>query len=113
MLTEFRARLAGDDAGGGVFDAVLTAAREAGLVKPGKRQRTDVTHVLAATRDLNRLEFAVETPAQIPLPGLAKTRLQHHFTGAVTNLARLDAWLTGRPLARTRVSPFAAIRPAG
>lgn len=45
--------------------------------------------------------------------GLAKTRLQHHFTGAAVNLARVDAWLTGRPLARTRVSPFAALRPAG
>ncbi|WSA81151.1 hypothetical protein OG930_39570 [Streptomyces sp. NBC_01799] len=44
-----------------VFDAVLRAAGEAGLVKPGKRQRTDATHVLAATRDLNRLEFVVET----------------------------------------------------
>jgi transposase len=61
VLSEFRARLAGDDAGRGVFDAVLTAAGEAGLVKAGKRQRTDATHVLAATRDLNRLEFVVET----------------------------------------------------
>jgi transposase len=61
VLSEFRARLAGDDAGRGVFDAVLAAAGEAGLVKPGKRQRTDATHVLAATRDLNRLEFVVET----------------------------------------------------
>ncbi|BAJ29096.1 hypothetical protein KSE_32865 [Kitasatospora setae KM-6054] len=45
--------------------------------------------------------------------GLAKTQLQHHLTGAAINLTRLDAWLTGRPLARTRVSPFAALRPAG
>ncbi|MFD3352633.1 transposase [Streptomyces fradiae] len=45
--------------------------------------------------------------------GLAKTRLQHHFTGTAINLARIDAWLTGRPLARTRTSPFAALRPAG
>ncbi len=44
---------------------------------------------------------------------LTKTRLQHHFTGAAINLARLDAWLTGRPLARTRISPFAALRPPG
>ncbi|MDX2854402.1 transposase, partial [Streptomyces sp. PA03-3a] len=44
--------------------------------------------------------------------GLAKT-LQHHFTGAAINLARIDAWLTGRPFAHTHVSPFAAIRPAG
>jgi transposase len=43
--------------------------------------------------------------------GLAKTRLQHHLTGAAVNLARLDAWLTGSPLART--APFAAFRPAG
>ncbi|MEU0634394.1 transposase [Streptomyces sp. NPDC005989] len=45
--------------------------------------------------------------------GLAKTRLQHQLTGAAMNFARLDAWLTGRPLAPTRTSPFAALRPAG
>jgi outer membrane biogenesis lipoprotein LolB len=45
--------------------------------------------------------------------GLAKTRLQHQLTGAAINLARLDAWLTGRPLAKTRVPPFTALRPAG
>jgi transposase len=61
VLSEFRARLVEADAGRTVFDAVLRAAGEAGLVKPGKRQRTDATHVLAATRDLNRLEFVVET----------------------------------------------------
>jgi transposase len=61
VLSEFRARLVGGEAGQTVFDAVLRAAGEAGLVKAGKRQRTDATHVLAATRDLNRLEFVVET----------------------------------------------------
>ncbi|MFJ9871348.1 IS1182 family transposase [Streptomyces sp. NPDC101165] len=61
VLREFRARLAEADADRGVFDAVLRAAGEAGLVKAGGRQRTDATHVLAATRDLNRLEFVVET----------------------------------------------------
>ncbi|WP_435813373.1 IS1182 family transposase [Streptomyces rochei] len=61
VLSEFRARLADDDAGRSVFDAVLAAAGRAGLVKAGKRQRTDATHVLAVTRDLNRLEFVVET----------------------------------------------------
>ncbi|MCY0924530.1 transposase, partial [Streptomyces sp. H27-G5] len=45
--------------------------------------------------------------------GLAKTGLQHQLTGAAINLARLDAWFTGRPLAKTRISPFAALRPAG
>lgn len=61
VLSEFRARLAESDAGRAVFDAVLTAAGEAGLVKAGNRQRTDATHVLAVTRDLSRLEFVVET----------------------------------------------------
>ena len=61
VLSEFRARLAESDEGRAVFDAVLTAAGEAGLVKAGNRQRTDATHVLAATRDLSRLEFVVET----------------------------------------------------
>ncbi|MFE2728144.1 IS1182 family transposase [Kitasatospora sp. NPDC059327] len=61
VLSEFRSRLIGADAGRAVFDAVLRAAGEVGLVKPGGRQRTDATHVLAATRDLNRLEFVVET----------------------------------------------------
>ncbi|GKQ37116.1 IS1182 family transposase [Streptomyces sp. A012304] len=61
VLSEFRARLVEADSGRAVFDAVLRAAGEAGLVKAGGRQRTDATHVLAATRDLNRLEFVVET----------------------------------------------------
>ncbi|MEU3283381.1 transposase, partial [Streptomyces antibioticus] len=61
VLSGFRARLAESDAGRAVFDAVLTAAGEAGLVKAGNRQRTDATHVLAVTRDLSRLEFVVET----------------------------------------------------
>lgn len=63
VLSEFRARLVEPDAGRTVFDAVLRAAGEAGLVKPGRRQRTDATHVLAATRDLNRLEFATTASA--------------------------------------------------
>lgn len=45
--------------------------------------------------------------------GLTKTRLQHHLTGAAINPARIDARFTGRPLARTRTSPFAALRPTG
>jgi Transposase DDE domain len=44
--------------------------------------------------------------------GLDKTRLQHLLTAAAMNLARADAWLTGVPLAPTRTSHFAALRPA-
>ncbi|MFJ8075062.1 transposase [Streptomyces sp. NPDC096176] len=45
--------------------------------------------------------------------GLAKTPLQHHFTGAATHLARIDAWLTGRPHARTRIHPSQHSAPLG
>ena len=44
--------------------------------------------------------------------GLAKTALQHQLTGAAINLLRIDAHLTCTPRARTRISPFAALRPA-
>ncbi|CRK55167.1 hypothetical protein [Alloactinosynnema sp. L-07] len=61
VLCEFRARLVEGGMGHRVLDAVLDTARQAGLLKAGGRARTDSTHVLAATRDVNRLEFAVET----------------------------------------------------
>ncbi|MER5619385.1 transposase, partial [Streptomyces sp. NPDC002215] len=61
VLSEFRTRLADGEAGRVVFDAVLEAAGGAGLLKTAGRQRTDSTHVLAATHALNRLELVVET----------------------------------------------------
>ena len=44
--------------------------------------------------------------------GLAKTKLQHILTALAINVARLDAWWTRCPPAKTRISPFAALRPA-
>lgn len=44
--------------------------------------------------------------------GLAKTSLQHQLTGTAINLLRIDAWITQAPLARTRISPLTALRPA-
>jgi transposase len=41
--------------------------------------------------------------------GLAKTHLQHLLTATAVNLLRVAAWLIGRPLARTRKSPFASL----
>ena len=41
--------------------------------------------------------------------GLAKTGLRHIATAAAVNLDRMAAWFTGRPLAPTRTSRFAAI----
>lgn len=43
--------------------------------------------------------------------GLAKTHLMNVFIACSLNLARLDAWLNGIPLAKTRESRFTQIRP--
>lgn len=43
--------------------------------------------------------------------GLAKTYLQHVFTASAMNLARIVSWLKGEPLAKLRVSRFAALAP--
>jgi transposase len=43
--------------------------------------------------------------------GLSKTHLQHLLTASATNLLRVAAWLMGRPLASTRQSAFAKLRP--
>jgi transposase len=60
VLSLFRARLLGEGAGRAPLDLLLARLKEAGLVVPGMRQRTDSTHVLARVRDLNRLELAGE-----------------------------------------------------
>lgn len=61
VLSEFRTRLLSDDAEALLFDTVLGLFREAGLLKARGRQRTDSTYVLAAIRDLHRLENVGET----------------------------------------------------
>ena len=43
--------------------------------------------------------------------GHAKTHLQHLFTAAAINLARLDAWLQGNLRAQTRQSKLTALVP--
>ncbi|WP_216918005.1 IS1182 family transposase [Nocardia noduli] len=60
VLSEFRSRLIEGCLEDRVFDAILEAARGAGLLREGGRQRTDSTHVLAVVRDLNRLQFVTE-----------------------------------------------------
>ena len=61
ILCEFRARLLAGGAEHKLFDLVVDRLREHKLLKARTRQRTDSTHVLAAVRDLNRLEKVVET----------------------------------------------------
>ncbi len=61
VLSEFRARLIAKGTEALLFETLLAALKEAGLVKPRSRQRTDSTHVLAAIQELNRLELVGET----------------------------------------------------
>ncbi len=61
VLSEFRGRLIAAGAETVLFETLLATLKEAGLVKPRGRQRTDSTHVLAAIRVLNRLELVGET----------------------------------------------------
>lgn len=42
--------------------------------------------------------------------GMAKTHLQHVLTAVALNLVRVGEWLAGTPIAKTRLSPFAALR---
>src|SRR5215216_4061707 len=61
VLSEFRARLAVDDQAERLLGQMLARLREQRLLVQGGRQRTDATHVLAAVRELNRLELVTET----------------------------------------------------
>lgn len=56
VLSEFRQRLLAHDAGQRLLDEMLKVFQTKGYVKAGGQQRTDSTHVLAAMRELNRLE---------------------------------------------------------
>jgi transposase len=62
VLSEFRTRLIKESGEQRLLDELLEQLRAQGLLKAGGgRQRTDSTHVLAAVRDLNRLERVGET----------------------------------------------------
>lgn len=61
VLSEFRDRLVGVDAGRRLLDGILTAAREKGLLASGGKARTDSSHVLSAARELSWLEMVAET----------------------------------------------------
>lgn len=61
VLSEFRARLLAGEAEERLLQKVIERVREVGLLKARGRQRTDSTQVLAAVRELNRLELLGET----------------------------------------------------
>ncbi|WP_327576250.1 IS1182 family transposase [Streptomyces sp. NBC_00145] len=61
VLGDFRSRLITHGLEERVLEVVLARLSDAGLLRAGGRQRTDSTHVLAAVRTLNRMEFVGET----------------------------------------------------
>ncbi|WP_223839963.1 IS1182 family transposase [Saccharopolyspora pogona] len=60
VLSEFRTRVVEHGLEEKVLDLLLAALRDKGLIAAGGKQRTDSTHVIAAVRDMNRLELAGE-----------------------------------------------------
>jgi transposase len=60
-LSEFRGHLTAGGAERLLLDEMLEACKDHGLLTAQARQRTDSTRVLAATRELNRLELVGET----------------------------------------------------
>jgi hypothetical protein len=81
---------------GMAFEMLLDRMVELGLVKAGGRQRTDATHVVAAVRDLNRLEMVGETlrAALEALAAAAPQWLTRHTSPAMIDryAARIDEW---------------------
>ncbi|MFJ1744872.1 transposase [Streptomyces sp. NPDC088116] len=87
VLTDFRERLAEERRADRLLDLALEKIRAVGLVRERGRQRTDSTHVLAAVRDLTRLELVTEA-MRAALEELAR-RAPH--AGGVPEVVEADA----------------------
>jgi transposase len=61
VLSEFRERLLTGQKESALLDELLTRLKQRGLLKARGQQRTDSTHILAAVRQLNRVEIVGET----------------------------------------------------
>ena len=61
ILSEFRNRLLAGGREQELLDSLIEACKERGWLKARGQQRTDSTHILAAVRQLNRLELVGET----------------------------------------------------
>jgi transposase len=61
VLSEFRTRVVEHGLEQRVLDLLLEGLVERGLVSAGGKARTDSTHVIAAVRELNRIELAGES----------------------------------------------------
>ena len=96
VLSQFRTRLVTHDLQNVAFEMLLDRLVELGLVAVRGRQRTDATHVVAAVRDLNRLEMVGET-LRAALEALAAA-VPQWLTGQIDAAtvkrygARIDEW---------------------
>jgi transposase len=61
VLSEFRERLLTGGKEAGLLEELLARLKQQGLLKARGQQRTDSTHILAAVRQLNRVEMVGET----------------------------------------------------
>lgn len=61
VFCEFRSRLLTGEAEERLFTAMLDKFTDKKWLKAGWKQRTDSTHIVAAVRNLNRLELVGET----------------------------------------------------
>lgn len=61
VLSEFRERLLTGEKEAALLDELLARLKQRGLLKARGQQRTDSTHILAAVRQLNRVEIVGET----------------------------------------------------
>ncbi|NES24670.1 MAG: transposase [Symploca sp. SIO3E6] len=61
ILREFRERLISQDSSGQLLSQILAQLKEKKLLKSRGKQRTDSSHMLAAIRQVNRLELVGET----------------------------------------------------
>jgi transposase len=82
VLSEFRARLLAGEAVERLLTQMLRLCVERGLLHARGTQRTDATHIVAAVRDLNRLELVGETlhHALNALVQVAPSWLRAHVT---------------------------------
>lgn len=81
VLVYFRQRLIGHEKAKLAFDAILEGLKQAGLIRPGHKQRLDSTHVLGLVAELSAAERLRET-LRLALQALAE----------VTGLPRPPFW---------------------
>ena len=110
VLGDFRERLLEEGRADRLLDLALARLKEAGLVRERTAQRTDSTHVLAAVRDLTRLELVTEA-VRAALEEVARTA-GHALEGLVD-----DEWgrRYGRPvrLGKNPARPKTRMNEAG